>query len=347
MAYVASTPSRMGQDKLDGATDALFLKVFSGEIITVFDETNVMLPTTTVRTITSGKSAQFPAVGTANASYHVAGQDILSDDGGTPEYLSQIAGGERVVVINNLLLSSVFIDSLDEAKSHFDVRGEYSKQMARALAAEADKTLLHHGIIGARLTGGTADRFGGGTYLGSTVDLDVASAAAVTSAKLIDGAFAAAEYFDTKDVPADDRYIVMTPDAYYKLIATDGTAGGLILNRDFGNDGNGSMASGTVGSVAGFKILKSNHIPSADVDMAGAAKAGDNSSLSGTLDFTGTNAAHPVALCYHKSALGTVKLRDLKVEAERRIERQGHLIVAGYAMGHEVLRHECLFELAY
>ena len=109
MAYVASTPSRMGQDKLDGATDALFLKVFSGEIITVFDETNVMLPTTTVRTITSGKSAQFPAVGTANASYHVAGQDILSDDGGTPEYLSQIAGGERVGVINNLLLSSVCI----------------------------------------------------------------------------------------------------------------------------------------------------------------------------------------------------------------------------------------------
>jgi len=343
MAYLATTPSRLGQDSLAGDTDALFLKVFGGEIITVFDEVNVMLPTTTVRTITSGKSAQFPAVGTATATYHTPGQDILTEDGATPDYLSKVAKGEIVIVINDLLLSTVFIDALDEAKNHYDIRGEYSKQMARALSAEADKTLIYHGLIGARVTGGTADRFGGSTYLGLTHDLDVASAALVTSAKLINGAFAAAEYFDTKDVPSDDRYIVMTPDAYYKLIATDGTAGGLILNRDFGNDGNGSMSGGTVGTIAGMKILKSNHIPAADVVVAG----GDNSTLSGTLDFTGTNAKNPVALCYHKSAIGTVKLRDLKVEAERRIERQGHLIVAGYAMGHEVLRNEALVELAF
>ena len=342
MAYAATTPSRLGQDSLAGDTDALFLKVFSGEIITVFDEVNVMLPTTTVRTITSGKSAQFPAVGTATATYHTPGQDILTENGATPTYLSNIAKGEIVVVINDLLLSTVFIDSLDEAKNHYDIRGEYSKQMARALSAAADKTLIYHGIIGARVTGSN-DRFGGTTYLGSTVDLDVASAAAVTSQKLINGAFAAAEYFDTKDVPADDRCIVMTPDAYYKLIATDGSAGGLILNRDFGNDGNGSLAGGTVGTIAGMKILKSNHIPAADVVVA----AGDNSTLTGTLDFTGTNAKNPVALCYHKSAIGTVKLRDLKVEAERRIERQGHLVVAGYAMGHEVLRNEALVELAF
>ena len=344
MAYVATTPSRLGQIKLSGGTDELFLKVFSGEIITVFDEVNVMLPTTTVRTITSGKSAQFPAVGTATASYHVPGQDILADDAATPEYLSTIAKNEMIVTINDLLISSVFIDSLDEAKNHYDIRGEYSKQMARALSAEADKTLIQLGIIGARVT---TDRFGAtgaASRIGGTHDLDVASAAAVTSASLIKGAFAAAQRFDVMDVPASDRYIALTPDAYYKLIATDGTAGGLILNRDFGNDGNGSLASGTVGTVAGFKILKTNHIPAADVTKA----AGDKSSLGdGSLEFEGTNKLNPVALCYHKSGLATVKLRDLKVEAERRIERQGHLVVAGYAMGHDILRHECLFELAF
>jgi len=346
MAYVATTPSRLGQAKLAGDTDALFLKVFSGEIITVFDEVNVMLPNTTVRTITSGKSAQFPAVGTATAAYHVPGQDILSDDGGTPEYLSTVAKNEMIVTINDLLISSVFIDSLDEAKNHYDIRGEYSKQMARALSAEADKTLIKLGIVGARVTGSN-DRFGGSTYLGKTYDLDVADAEAVTSAGLIKGAFVVAEHFDSKDVPSDDRYIALTPDAYYKLIATDGTAGGLILNRDFGNEGNGSIAGGTVGTVAGFKILKTNHLPTADVDMTAAAYAGDNSTLSGTLDFIGTNAKHPTALCFHKSALATVKLRDLKVEAERRIERQGHLIVASYAMGHDILRNEGLAELAW
>ena len=345
MAYVATPPSRLGQINLAGDTDALFLKVFSGEIITVFDEVNVMLPNTTVRTISSGKSAQFPAVGTATAAYHVPGQDILSDDGGTPEYLSTVKANELIITINDLLISSVFIDSLDEAKNHYDVRGEYSKQMARALSAEADKTLIVLGLIGARAA---ADRFGGTTYIGGTHDLDVGSAAAVTSAGLIKGAFAAAEHFDTKDVPSNDRYIALTPDAYYKLIASaDGATGGLILNRDFGNDGNGSLASGTVGTVAGMKILKTNHIPTANVDMTSAAKVGDNSTLTGVIDFEDTNALHPAALCFQKSGLGTVKLRDLKVEAERRIERQGHLVVASYAMGHDILRNECLFELAW
>ena len=115
-------------------------------------------------------------------------------------------------------------------------------------------------------------------------------------------------------------------------------------NGPLGNDGNGSLSGGTVGTVAGLKILKTNHIPTTDITKA----AGDKSSLGdGSLEFEGTNAKGPVALCYHKSALATVKLRALKVEAERRIERQGHLVVAGYAMGHDILRHEGLVELAF
>ena len=345
MAYLNTTPSRLGQKNATGTTNDLFLKVFSGEVITVFDETNVMLPTTTVRTINSGKSAQFPAVGTATAAYHVPGEDILSEGTGSDsDYLSKIKHNEIIVNINDLLLSSVFIDSLDEAKNHYDIRSEYSKQMGRALAAEADKTLIQLGIIGARVTGSN-DRFGGTTYLGNSIDINVANEDAVTSALLIKNIFLAAKHFDEKDVPSDDRYCLVSPTSYYKLIASaDGSTGGLVINRDFGNEANGSIAGGTVLSVAGMKILKTNHIPTADVTKP----AGDLSSLGdGVLDFTGTDTKHPVALCYHKSALATVKLRDLKVEAERRIERQGHLIVSSYAMGHDILRNEGLVELAY
>lgn len=340
MAYVATDPSRLGQKNATGTTNDLFLKVFSGEIITVFDEVNVMLPTTTVRTITTGKSAQFPAVGVANATYHVPGQDILADDAATPEYLSSVKHNEIIIVINDLLVSSVFIDSLDEAKNHYDVRGEYTKQMTGALSAKADRTLIHHGIQGAREA---ADRFGGTDYIGKSIDIGAASAAAVTSAQLIKEIFAAAEYMDSKDVPSDDRYVVLSPTEYYKLIASaDGSAGGLVLNRDFGNEGNGSIAGGTIMSVAGFKVLKSNHMPTANLDVS-ATHSGDQSTLA---DATLTGDGNiPIALCYQKGGLGTVKLRDLRVEAERRIERQGHLIVASYAMGHEVLRTECLVEL--
>ena len=154
MANIATTPSRLGLVNDTGAeTNALFLKVFSGEIITTFDHVNVMLATTNVRSISSGKSAQFPVTGTATAAYHTPGQDILAEGtGSTSAYLSKVKHAEVIITINDLLVSSVFIDSLDDAKNHYDVRGEYSKQMAIALSTEADKNLIRLGLLGARAT---------------------------------------------------------------------------------------------------------------------------------------------------------------------------------------------------
>jgi hypothetical protein len=51
-------PSRLGQANGAGDALALFLKVFAGEVLTAFAETNVAMPRHLVRTITSGKSAQ-------------------------------------------------------------------------------------------------------------------------------------------------------------------------------------------------------------------------------------------------------------------------------------------------
>jgi hypothetical protein len=48
----------------------------------------------------------------------------------------------------------------------------------------------------------------------------------------------------------------------------------------------------------------------------------------------------------HKGAVGTVKLMDLSAEAAYDIRRQGHLMVAKYAVGHGVLRPESAVELA-
>ena len=52
--------SRIGS--INGASDknALFLKVFSGEVLATFTRENKMLGMSTVRSIANGKSAQFP-----------------------------------------------------------------------------------------------------------------------------------------------------------------------------------------------------------------------------------------------------------------------------------------------
>ncbi len=70
--------SRLGLVNNTGtAYDALFLKVFSGEVLASFGRENKMLGMTTVRTIGSGKSAQFPVTGTIASSYHTVGNEIL------------------------------------------------------------------------------------------------------------------------------------------------------------------------------------------------------------------------------------------------------------------------------
>ena len=60
-----ATVSRIGQVNGSGDTNALFLKLFAGEVITQFEEKNVMAPLHSVRTISNGKSASFPVMGTA------------------------------------------------------------------------------------------------------------------------------------------------------------------------------------------------------------------------------------------------------------------------------------------
>jgi hypothetical protein len=53
-----ANPSRSGQQNLAGTVDALWLKVFAGEVLTYFNNaTALFLDKQVIRTITAGKSA--------------------------------------------------------------------------------------------------------------------------------------------------------------------------------------------------------------------------------------------------------------------------------------------------
>ena len=110
------TPSRLGvvnkATPSNFATEnALFLKVFAGEVLTAFDETNVMKDLHTSRTIASGKSASFPVTGKANAAYHTVGTPLLGTQ--------KIAHNEIVINIDDVLIADTFIANIDEAKNHY------------------------------------------------------------------------------------------------------------------------------------------------------------------------------------------------------------------------------------
>lgn len=316
-----ATASRMGS--INGASDkmALFLKVFSGEVLTTFDELNLMKPLHMTRTIASGKSAQFPVMGTASAEYHVPGAEIVG---------AEIKHAEQIVHIDGLLISHAFVANIDEAINHYDVRSEYAHQLGQALANQFDKNCLiqiHNG--GGQTTNITGGKPSAANQIALASDSDD-----IDGDKLAGHVFTMARMMDQNDVPQSDRYVVFDPIQYYKIVESTKA-----INRDWG--GSGSFADGEVLRIAGITILKSNHLPA----LANVTSHPSNI-MQNTNSYIG-DFRKCLAVGFHRSAIGTVQLMGLKVEQEYDIRRQGTLMVAKFALGTKWLRPESCYQINY
>jgi hypothetical protein len=319
---VAANVVRVGQVNGAGDVDSLFLKVFAGEVLTAFEETNVALPYTQVRTISSGKSAQFPATGKVGGQYHVPGTEITG---------LTLNSAETVITIDDLLISHGFIANIDEAKQHYDFRSIFSTEMGRFLANTMDKHLLQVGVLAARATNVVSGEPGGSVILTGEPGLPASPNFMNNGDHLAAAIFAAAQKMDEKDIPAEDRVCFVRPAQYYNLVKATNN-----LNKDWG--GLGSYAEGAILKIAGISIIKTNHLPNADLSAATGVTAGTGNKYRG-------NFANTAALVMHKVAVGTVKLLDMGMEAAYDIRRQGTLMVAKYAVGHGVLRPQAAVEI--
>jgi len=313
-----ASPVKFGNANSGGTRDdALFLKVFAGEVITSFDRASKTQGADMVRSISNGKSATFPVMGRIGASYHAVGTEITGSD---------INHNEKVITINDLLISSVFVSNIEEAKNHWDVRSAYSTEIGRALAFQKDKHILQTigqaSLASASITGGDATT--------NVVNTGIASATDSTAANaMIDAIFAAAKELDANYVPSEGRKCFMRLEEYYKLANATNA-----VNVDF--SGNGSIAEGKVHKIAGIELVPVAHF--VDSNVTSGTDAG--SATNGGSTPQAVDLSNFVALVSHPSAVGTVKLMDLAVEKEYDIRRQGTLMVAKYSMGHGVLRPE-------
>jgi len=307
-----ATVQTIGQINGAGATDALFLKVFGGEVLTAFEEACVAMDKHTVRQISSGKSAQFPATWKVTAGYHTPGAEIVGQTRNV---------AERIITIDDLLLASVFIALIDEAKAHYETRSTYSTEMGRSLANAWDKNILQLMVLAARasatVTGGD-----GGTALTSSTTLYRTSATDLAA-----GIYAGVQAMDEKNIPLDEVKNVFVRPAQYYLLAQS-TA---LLNRDWTYGAGGNYAEGKILQVAGCPINKTNHLPITNISTGVTAYQGDFSKTA--------------AVIATKQSVGTVKLLDLAQEMQYDVRRQGTLMVAKYAVGHGILRPECAVEL--
>jgi len=297
--------------------NSLFLQVFAGEVLTAFRKATIFEPLHTVRTIASGKSASFPIIGLNSAAYHTPGNMLIGN---------KVKHAEAVIKIDDKLTSNVFIADIDEAKNHYDVRAPYSSEMGNALAYTFDKNVAAMIAKAAR----TATNFNTDLPGGTRIKIVAASKSAITGAQLATALFSAAQKMDENNLPENDRYCVLAPAEYYKLVQETN-----VINRDWG--GAGAYADGTVLRVAGTTILKSNHLPTTN-----------RSAASGEQNDYSANFTDSVALAFNKQAVGTVKLMDLRMEqtgSDVHALWQGTFMVASMALGTNILRPDCAIEI--
>lgn len=301
-----------GQQLSAGARDALFMKVFSGEVLTAFARNTVMMSRHQVRTIDHGKSASFAVMGRTRAKYLKPGNSL--DD-----QRKKMEHNERVIAIDGLLTADCLITDIDDAMNHYDVRVEYSRQLGEALAMAADcaviNELANEAAKDAKNKDGNIptneDVLGTGKAFEFVTGMDISQEADYGN-KILEGLLAARAQMTKNYVPMGDRYCLLTPEGYSAVMKA--------LMPDSANyhalfDPN----TGKLQTICGFEVIEVPHLLNEGVD--------EKHTLNPKIATAGLQ-----GIVFHRSAVGTVKLKDLAMERARRPEYQADQIIAKYAI---------------
>lgn len=316
--------SNPGQNLSAEGRDALFMKIFSGEVLTAFTRTSVMMDKQIVRTIPHGRSASFAVMGRTHAKYLTPGSSL--DD-----QRKKMENTERVIAIDGLLTADALITDIDDAMNHYDVRTEYSKQLGEALAHAFDCASINElANTGARTTKGLPENIPENTALdnpgtGKAFEY-VTNKDADTSVDygntLLQGLIDARAHFTKNWVPAGDRYFLVPPEGYSAIcraLMPDAANFAAIFDPN----------TGKLQNVCGFQIVETPNFLNKGVDGKHALKKQiSEAALQG--------------IVFHRSAVGALKLKDLAMERARRAEYQADQIIAKMAVGHGGLRPEAV-----
>lgn len=323
-AYVAGEMTRPGAINSNASDPyALALTQFSGEILASFDKKRVLAGMVKNRTITKGRSVQFPLVGRAAAHYHTAGSRVNLDD---------IKSAQRTITVPGVITAATAIDDFESAILHYDSRQEYAKQLGEALANLRE---IHTAMILAQASHATKviddadqvdgryitnDKFYFGTG-GSTTKVELAAA-------LCEALYMANVVMDEANVSEDGRVCALPSAKYYALLEGINGVAGFAVNREYG--GMGSYADGTLPKIGGVQLQRSNAIPSTNI-----AQDTDNYK-----HYYG-DFSQLVGMVFLPEAVGCVNLWDVTVEHDKQIDYLAEIVLAKHAYGLGILRPEC------
>lgn len=323
------------------AFNDLWLPVFGGEVIAAFDDYNVFSNLVMNKVISSGQVAKFPATWKIGSEVHEAGTELLGLQTELREY--------SITLDDRPIVSHFEVDDIDEAMSHFEVRSEFARQCARALAKRDDQNVVRLIVLASRTAQGNSTSFPGGGIDGNggkitssdfvipTGTGTAASAAAVLAA--IDRAIV---YWEQIDVPLEDRYCIVSPTIFHQIrklgTLTSASAGvmPLVGHRDI-DSVNPQLPAAMKRQdwlvYQGVMIGRSNNIPLGNQTATATANyAGDYTKTCGVL--------------FQRSCIGRAQLMGIGGESYRDVRRQSDFTVMKMLTGGGTLRPYCAIELA-
>lgn len=322
MTFTVTQPGRINKA---GDQRSLFLKLFSGEVYEAFRNATIFKETVLNKQISNGRSHQFIHTGRISAAYHTPGTAILGS--GDPP------SAETTIELDDLLVASAFVYSLDEVISQYDVRGPIARQIGQSLAEFYDRRV---GRVLSKAAAASAPVTGepGGFRINIGANQEYNAQA------LVDGFFEAAARLDEIAAPKDGRFAVLTPRQYYALISQVDTN---ILNREYGNS-QGNLNSGEgLYSIAGIGIKRSNNVPflgrygspagpaiEARI-IGGSGTYGERNDYGAPSEFTNS-----CGLIYHRDAAAVLTGIGPSIQttgADTKVIYQGDVIVGRLALG--------------
>lgn len=311
-------PSRPLQELGVGDPRALGLKVLGAEAMTEFSRVMAFGNHCMSKGFSGAKEAQFPVIGRAAVSIHTPGQEINGD---------LIQSAERVIALEDLMISPVFIANIDDILRHFEARAPYARIIGQSLGREYDQAICYTAINAARATSTIpgAEGHGDGQRL-------INGAYTSDGSVLFDGIFDAGVALMEKDVPVDESSVkaFMRPTQYALVVQSDRP-----LDTDLNPEGNGSLASGLVKRINGIPLVRTNNLNAVD-QTANTVFPTDRQQ-----DYSAV-----AAIVYHRDAIGVLNGVPITMEAETTVRHQGTLVVGKYLAGYGILRPECSVELA-
>ena len=316
----ASSPIRFGGGQVGTTNRELFLDIFGGEVLTAFFMETVTLGRVMTKTLRNARSAKFPRTWKAIAEYHTPGQEMLGN---------AIETTERIVTVDDILVSHTGVADLDDMLSHFEVRSSFAQSMGASLAEMLDKNNFRQMALAPGLA---AD----GPFPQASA---IASDTLKPTAGVYDGMAwltqireATATMFD-KDVPDYLPRYMAVPGRVFDAIkyAQDGSGNYLVLNRDFNGENNGGGVAGRAKTlqVDDVTLVRTNNLPNTNesaVQTVYAKYRGDFSKLLGVM--------------WVPPAIGVAQVMGINIETSRDTRRLEDFMVAKTLVGSGTLREE-------